>query len=135
MSTLRRAMRWVASTSARVSVGSSPSGTIATMMPIAKMKSFQNGTPTIQPIAKNDQLRSGPPAVRSSGSSRAISVLSGETALPAVCVSRAILPNSVCMPVAKTTALAWPDTIEVPASRMFLLRIRLVGSGRRCVAR
>ena len=48
-------MRWVASTKDRVSVGSSPSGTIATMIPIAKMKSFQNGTPTIHPIAKTDQ--------------------------------------------------------------------------------
>ena len=52
MSTLRRAMRRVASTRASVSVGSSPSGTMATMMPIAKMKAFQNGTPLNRPTPK-----------------------------------------------------------------------------------
>ena len=40
-------MRWAASTSAKVNVGSSPSGTMATMMPIEKMKSFQKGMPII----------------------------------------------------------------------------------------
>ena len=43
MSTFRRAMRGVPSTKASVSVGSNPSGTMATMMPIAKMEAFQNG--------------------------------------------------------------------------------------------
>ena len=43
--TFRFARRWAASTSARVNVGSRPSGTIATMMPMEKMKSRQNGTP------------------------------------------------------------------------------------------
>ena len=98
-------MRWVASTKERVSVGSSPSGTIATMIPIAKMKSFQNGTPTNHPITKTiSPIRSASSAMNRL--SRASSLLSGETALLAVCVSRAILPNSECMPVAKTTAFA-----------------------------
>ena len=35
-----------------MSVGSRPSGTIATMMPMAKMKAFQNGTPAKRPTAK-----------------------------------------------------------------------------------
>ena len=48
-------MRWVASTSAKVNVGSSPSGTMATMMPIAKMKAFQKGMPIIQPSEKNER--------------------------------------------------------------------------------
>ena len=54
MSTFRRAMRWVASTRARVSVGSRPSGTMATMMPIAKMKASQNGTPRKPTDGKED---------------------------------------------------------------------------------
>ena len=51
--------------------------------------------------------------------SRAISRCSGDASLPAVCVRWAILPNSVRMPVAYTTARAWPDTTEVPASTTF----------------
>ena len=123
MSTLRFAMRWFASTSARVSVGRSPSGTMATMMPIAKMKAFQKGMPISQPSEKKDRpISTARIAVRRLRC--AISVRSGETSSAAVCVRCAILPNSVCIPVAKTTALACPDTIDVPASTTFLLSIR-----------
>ena len=56
ISTLRLAMRWVASTSARVRVGSRPSGTIATMMPMAKMKDSQKETPIAHQLtAKNNR--------------------------------------------------------------------------------
>ncbi len=105
MSTLRFAMRRVASTSDNVSVGRSPSGTIATMMPIAKMNAFQNGMPMSQPIAKNDRpITSASVAVKRLNC--AISFRSGETSSSVVCVRCAILPNSVCIPVAKTTAFA-----------------------------
>ena len=128
MRTLRFAMRWVASTSARVSVGSSPSGTMATMMPIAKMKAFQNGMPIIQPSEKNERpISTARIAIRRLKC--AISLRSGETSSPAVCVRCAILPNSVCIPVAKTTALACPDTIDVPASTTFLLSHQVIRFG------
>ena len=123
MSTLRLAMRWVASTSAKVNVGSSPSGTMATMMPIAKMKAFQKGMPIIRPSEKNETpISTARIAVKRLKC--AISFRSGETSSAAVCVRCAILPISVCMPVAKTTALACPDTIDVPASTTFLLSIK-----------
>jgi hypothetical protein len=48
---------------------------------------------------------------------RAISRRSGEPPPPAAWV-RAMRPNSVCAPVANTTARPCPDTTEVPASRM-----------------
>jgi hypothetical protein len=105
MRTLRRAMRWVASTRARVSVGSRPSGTIATMMPIAKMKASQNGTPLNRPTVK----KSTPISTERMPIHRlrcSISLRSGETVPSVLPVRRAILPNSVCIPVAKTTALA-----------------------------
>ena len=134
ISTLRFAMRWLASTSASVSVGSRPSGTIATMMPMAKMNAFQNGTPAKRPTAKKS--RPIPTATIPITRLRcAISVRSGETTSPAVCVRWAILPNSVCMPVAKTTARAWPETSEAPASTMFLPWIRSPPSTRRRHAR
>ena len=43
---LRLAMRWVAIASDRVTVGSRPSGTFATMMPIANRTFSQNGSPS-----------------------------------------------------------------------------------------
>ena len=43
---LRRAMRCVAIASESVTVGASPSGTFATMMPIANRKFCQNGSPS-----------------------------------------------------------------------------------------
>jgi len=115
ISTLRVAMRWVASTSASVSVGSRPSGTIATMMPIAKITAFQTGTPLSRPTPKNSRpiatARIPIHRLRYSTSTR-----SGETAARGACARNAIFPNSVCIPVANTTARARPDTRDVPAS-------------------
>ena len=45
-STRRRAMRWTPSASARVTVGRSPSGTLATMMPMPKRKDSAKGSPS-----------------------------------------------------------------------------------------
>jgi hypothetical protein len=51
--TFLRAMRWAAMASESVTVGNSPSGTFATMMPMAKIKLAQNGKPIARPRAKN----------------------------------------------------------------------------------
>ena len=107
--TLRFATRWAASTRARVRVGRSPSGTIAMMMPTAKMKSSQIGIPIAQPIVK----KSPPMKTASRTMSRlrwAICRRRGNSASPPVWVRCAMPPNSVCMPVANTTALPWPAT-------------------------
>ena len=52
ISALRFAMRCEPIASASVTVGSSPSGTFATMMPMAKMKVAQNGSPIAWPTKK-----------------------------------------------------------------------------------
>jgi hypothetical protein len=97
---------------------------MATMIPIANIKAFQVGMPIIQPIAKNERpISTARIAVKRLKC--VISLRSGDTSSPAVWVRCAILPSSVCIPVAKTTALACPDTIEVPASTTFLLSIKL----------
>ncbi len=51
--TLLQDMRLAASTSASVSVGSSPSGTVATMMPMEGRKPRQKGTPMKALAARN----------------------------------------------------------------------------------
>ena len=92
-------MRCVAMASERVTVGSSPSGTLATMMPMANIALSQKGRPIAVPIAKNAS-----PRIEANAATRcdrrAISRCSGETSLPTVCVRCAMRPNSVRMPVA-----------------------------------
>ena len=115
---LRLAMRCVAIASDSVTVGSRPSGTLATMMPMAKSRFSQAGSPSAWPMKK----KATPSPVASAATmreSRAISRCSGELGSPTVCVRWAIFPNSVRMPVAYTIARAWPDTTEVPASTIF----------------
>ena len=108
-STLRFAMRCAATESAIVSVGSSPSGTLATMMPIAKTAAPSVSMPTKSlPSAKKKMPR--PTAIiEMSCESRAMFFCSGESRSSTLCVSPAILPNSVRMPVAYTTARPWPE--------------------------
>ena len=52
--------------------------------------------------------------------SLAISLWRGDEISSVVCVRWAILPNSVCIPVAYTTPRPCPDTIVVPARTRFL---------------
>ena len=114
-SALRRAMRCVPIARASVTVGSKPSGTLATMMPMAKMKFSQNGSPMNRPTAKNT-TPSATDSIATRRDSRAISRCSGDCGSRPVWVRWAILPNSVCMPVANTRPLPLPETIDVPAS-------------------
>ena len=120
ISALRRAMRCVAMASDSVTVGSRPSGTLATMMPMANIRLAQNGSPRKNPIRKN-ATPSAVAKIATNRDSRAISSCRCEVDLSAVWVRWAILPNSVCMPVAKTMARPSPDTNEVPASSTFFV--------------
>ena len=89
MRTLRLANRCATSTSDSVSVGSRPSGTIATMMPIEKIRSFQNGTPMAAPAAKKTApIATANMAIRRL--SRASSRRSGDTVVRLVCARCAI---------------------------------------------
>ena len=80
-SALRRAMRWVAIASDRVTVGSSPSGTLATMMPMAKMALSQNGRPMARPMPKKTRP-SAEAKTATSRDRRAISRCRGEPPSP-----------------------------------------------------
>ena len=115
---LRFAIRCVDMASANVRVGSNPSGTRATMIPIAKIKFSQNDSPIACPIKKKTtpNEKAMPTTIRLS---LVISNCSGEVPEFAVCVKWAIFPNSVCIPVAKTTARPSPETTEVPANNVF----------------
>ena len=98
-SALRFAMRCVAMASDSVTVGSRPSGTFATMMPIANIAFAQNGRPSSVPTAKNARPSTAANTA-TRRDSRAISRCRGDPVSPAVCVRCAMRPNSVCMPVA-----------------------------------
>ena len=138
MSALRLDMRWAAMASASVSVGRNPSGTKATMMPMAKVKFAQKESPMNRPTMK----KTSPTSTAISPILRvvlAISFWSGEGEGRAVWVRWAILLNSVWVPVAKTAAFASPETTEVPASSTLSARrisssaegptLRALGSG------
>ena len=122
-SACRPAIRWAAMASARVTVGSRPSGTLATMMPMAKVKLIQNGRSINQPMAKK-AMPSATASRATRRDTRSISRCSGEAVSPVLCVRRAIRPNSVRMPVAKTTAVHSPATISVPANSRLPARSR-----------
>ena len=114
-------MRREAIASDSVKVGSSPSGTLATMMPMAKTKFVHRGTPSASPVANT----STPATAASTAMTRlshVSSCCSGDGTSSATCARRAILPNSVRIPVASTSARALPDTTVVPASRLLRLR-------------
>ncbi len=119
MSTLRLAIRCDAIASASVTVGNSPSGTLATRMPIPKRKLSQKGIFSARPITKNP-TPSAVATIASVRESRTISRWSGERGCPAPCVSVAIFPSSVRMPIATTTARPRPETTCVPAKIMFV---------------
>ena len=120
-------MRRAASAMASVTVGSSPSGTFATMMPMAKTRLTEVDRPMNRPITNTTR----PIATASAAITRlraAISFCSGDGGSTVVWVRWAILPKAVCIPVAKTSAFASPLVTEVPASSTLRLRSRSVST-------
>ncbi len=110
--------------SARVIVGSSPSGTFATIRPIANLNASASGKPAAsQPIG-----RKASPATTAT---RAISQAtrrtwrsSGLSSVSTRSVSAAMRPSSVCMPVLTTSAFASPPTQDDPLNTRFRASIR-----------
>ncbi len=104
---LRRAIRCVASASESVTVGSRPSGTLATMTPIANRKRSVAPIPSVPASRKN----AAPSETESSATTRVIRRISSSSGLSwrsAPAVSVVMRPSSVCMPVAATSASAAP---------------------------
>ena len=95
-------------------VGSSPSGTFATISPIAKLTASLSGSPaTSQPIGRN----ASPAATATTAISQATRRTwrsSGLSSASTRWLSAAIRPSSVCIPVARTSACASPPTQPVP---------------------
>ena len=112
---LRAAIRCTPIASASVIVGSRPSGTFASTMPIAKMAPSRRVRPANRyPTTKNPTpITTDSSATRCA--TRPTSIWSGLGSGRTACVSCAILPNSVRMPVAVTTAVRLPDMIVLPA--------------------
>ena len=109
----RRAISRTPTASARVIVGSSPSGTLATSSPIAKLAAAATPSPAARPIGKN--------AIPAPTATNAISVVarltwcsSGLSLCSARWLSAAIRPSSVPIPVAVTRASASPPVQAVP---------------------
>ena len=99
--------------SASVIVGRRPSGTFATMRPIAKLAASASGSPATSPSGR----KAKPTATATSAISHATRRTSrsrGLSSRPTCCESAAIRPSWVAMPVAKTTARASPPVAVVP---------------------
>lgn len=94
-------------------VGSSPSGTLATNNPIAKLIAAPQASPASSPSGKN--------AIPKPTATAAISQAtfftcrsSGLSSRLTRAVNAAMRPSSVCIPVAVTTARPWPPVHTVP---------------------
>ena len=100
--------------SASVIVGNRPSGTFATISPIAKLSASCSGNPaTSQPIGRN----ASPAATATSAISQATRRTCRSSGLGSTStrsVRAAIRPSSVCIPVANTSPDAAPPTQLVP---------------------
>ena len=129
---LRRTIRRTPIASARVTVGNRPSGTSATIMPIAKIKLSLISMPTSREVSTKTRL----PMVR------AIAVIT--RTIWVTCTSRvlgsrlttvvrwATWPNSVCAPVAYTTATPRPEATVEPANTRLAISAGLTDSCRIC---
>ena len=98
---------------ASVIVGSSPSGTLATSSPIAKLTAALTLSPAARPIGRN--AMPAPIATRPiSRATRLTWCSSGLSSRPVRWLSEAMRPSSVPMPVAVTRARASPAVHSVP---------------------
>ena len=113
-STFFFAMRRLPMASARVRVGSSPSGTLATMMPIMNTRLIHRGRPLTTPYRKKVIPMVQAMAVRMR-TMRDTSRSSGEAVRRMVCDSPAMRPKRVRSPVANTTPRPVPRTTVQPA--------------------
>ena len=112
---LRRLMRCTAMASDRVTVGSRPSGMKATTMPSAKMKDCAKGSCTTNRLSEKKASPMHMAKMVTCLVRRSRSRWSGLRTSSMFCVRLAILPNSVAMPMRKTTARPLPSDTLVPA--------------------
>ena len=115
----RFAMRCTPIASDSVTVGRSPSGTNATTIPTEKMNPSLSGRPITNTERKKSAIPIPSAITVTKRVTRLTSFCSGDRSSSTVCVMRAILPNSVFMPVAKITARPVPALTAVPANTRF----------------
>mmetsp|Transcript_37875 Transcript_37875/g.55797 ORF Transcript_37875/g.55797 Transcript_37875/m.55797 type:complete len:308 (-) Transcript_37875:391-1314(-) len=107
------AMRLAVRVRHTVTVMRSPSGTLATMMPIMKARLEAQYVPTMKPRAKNRTPRKiATPEMMCT--KWLISLLMGVSEVSVDVVRRAIRPMTVASPVRTTMAMAWPLGQVVP---------------------
>ena len=116
------AILWLPIASERAIVGSMPSGMSATVMPIAKIKLSQKLLPITKPKEKKN-IPTAAAIVAISLDAFTISFWSGLSPASTALVRCAIRPNSVVIPVEKTTAIPEPLITVVPAKTMLGLSI------------
>ena len=98
-----------------VIVGSRPSGTFATMRPMAKLKESPRGRPaTSQPTGRNASPTTTATSAISQATRRTCELERALLRSRTLWDSAAIRPSSVCMPVANTSARASPPRQVVP---------------------
>ncbi len=114
---LRLAMRWLPAARVNVTVGISPSGTSATMVPMANSMFCQTVLPISRPkIKKTAPILSAIRLIVLEPFS--ISCSSGLKVLLIPVVNRDTRPNWVLLPVAKTTPCPLPASTSVPEYTM-----------------
>ena len=113
-STLRFAICSAPHARVSVTVGSSASGTSATVTPTAKMKPCDGGLPSSREMPKN--AAPTPRAITAMRrTTRRSSRASGVTGFGVAVLSSAISASRVWLPVASTIAWPSPSTTNVPA--------------------
>ena len=116
------AILWLPIASDSVTVGRSPSGTLAIIIPMAKIKFSQKVRPIKFPIKKKEMPRDRA-ITATTLVTLTISRCKGLSASSIPVVRCAIFPNSVFMPVANATASHEPERTLVPAKRILWLSI------------
>lgn len=111
----RLAIRCVVIARLSVTVGNNPSGTLATMMPIANIRFSQNGSP----IMGADSEKISPREVANIATSFDRRAISFKMRLPLLCLSQmGNLPKFSMPSCCKNNGLdTSPKTIQVPASK------------------
>ena len=110
------AMRWTAMAKDRVTVGRSPSGIKATIIPNAKIKAWDKGWWTNRVAATIKKRPTDTAITEICLVKRSNSFWRGLFSWTRFCVKSAICPNSVFIPIADTIKCPEPEETVVPAN-------------------
>ena len=121
----RLAMRWTPMARDRVTVGRSPSGTKATIIPMEKTTARSRGVSTRKTEARKKRMPMLMAMAETCLVIRPISFCRGLSSSFISCVRLAIFPNSVAIPVEQITAFPDPALTVVPAKTILMNSARV----------